>query len=345
MTLRMCCLINKSFVKFTIIFLLFSDVYAIKQLSTPLFGKQIHDAPQKNNLINKVALPLRHIDINNLASRISNSDHSTKLGLVFASWSINTFLFNKVQKANQSFKKKQLENYKKNISESDNTIPISESDNTIPISEEDVIQCQKDFGEFILHITNVYFEGGEFVDLVTNSLKDLYGYHEHDVLFKPTKSPINSFRTTYESAICYFVGSENINNSQINKYDDAGFAINGGYGWSNVVFNNHKISINGNNALAMGTYDFTCATTNEIISVEYTFGYKRCQDGKMRIFLHHSSIPYDKQEHSSKSIEPTHITRHIHIHNLRNVDTNIDNYKEEISDSIDRLRENLKYLK
>ena len=26
--------------------------------------------------------------------------------------------------------------------------------------------------------------------------------------------------------------------------------------------------------------------------VEYTFGYKRCGDGKLRIFLHHSSVPY-----------------------------------------------------
>ena len=45
-------------------------------------------------------------------------------------------------------------------------------------------------------------------------------------------------------------------------------------------------------ALAMGTYEFTCATTGEVSSVEYTFGYKRCPDGKVRICLHHSSIPY-----------------------------------------------------
>jgi len=42
----------------------------------------------------------------------------------------------------------------------------------------------------------------------------------------------------------------------------------------------------------MGTYEFTCATTGEISDVEYTFGYKRNDDGKVRICLHHSSIPY-----------------------------------------------------
>ena len=45
-------------------------------------------------------------------------------------------------------------------------------------------------------------------------------------------------------------------------------------------------------AIAMGSYDFTCATTGDISKVEYTFGYKRNSDGKVRIFLHHSSIPY-----------------------------------------------------
>jgi hypothetical protein len=44
---------------------------------------------------------------------------------------------------------------------------------------------------------------------------------------------------------------------------------------------------------AMGTYEFTCATTGEISDVEYTFGYKRNPDGKVRICLHHSSIPYE----------------------------------------------------
>ena len=45
-------------------------------------------------------------------------------------------------------------------------------------------------------------------------------------------------------------------------------------------------------AIAMGNYVFTCATTNKEVKVEYTFGYKRNEDGKARIFLHHSSVPY-----------------------------------------------------
>ena len=75
--------------------------------------------------------------------------------------------------------------------------------------------------------------------------------------------------------------------------EDGGFAINGGKGWSKVVFKNHQIECHNEVALAMGSYDFTCATTGDVITVEYTFGYKRNADGKVRICLHHSSVPYN----------------------------------------------------
>ena len=31
---------------------------------------------------------------------------------------------------------------------------------------------------------------------------------------------------------------------------------------------------------------------DSVAKVEYTFGYKRNDDGKIRIYLHHSSLPY-----------------------------------------------------
>merc|ERR1712039_19944 len=70
--------------------------------------------------------------------------------------------------------------------------------------------------------------------------------------------------------------------------EDGGFAINGGKGWSDCVYDNHRIEIKDGVAIAMGNYYFTCATTGEKSKVEYTFGYKRCNDGKVRIFFHHA---------------------------------------------------------
>merc|ERR1719498_666834 len=43
----------------------------------------------------------------------------------------------------------------------------------------------------------------------------------------------------------------------------------------------------------MGNYYFTDASTGAETKVEYTFGYKKNDDGKVRIFLHHSSVPYN----------------------------------------------------
>jgi hypothetical protein len=58
------------------------------------------------------------------------------------------------------------------------------------------------------------------------------------------------------------------------------------------IYDNHNVVIKNGIGLAMGNYTFTCATTGDESKVEYTFGYERCADGKVRIFLHHSSVPY-----------------------------------------------------
>ena len=112
-----------------------------------------------------------------------------------------------------------------------------------------------------------------------------------EVLFKPTKATKHPFRPTGEVAMSYFVGADAMGADEF-KGEDAGFAINGGKGWSDVVFTNHQIELLGPAAVAMGSYEFTCATTGETATVEYSFGYKRNEDGKARIFLHHSSVPY-----------------------------------------------------
>ena len=74
--------------------------------------------------------------------------------------------------------------------------------------------------------------------------------------------------------------------------EDGGFAINNGKGWSKCVYDNHQIVVKKEVAIAMGNYFFTCATTGDEVKVEYTIGYQRCDDGLVRIFLHHSSVPF-----------------------------------------------------
>jgi len=166
-------------------------------------------------------------------------------------------------------------------------VPVMSPD--APLSVEEVEACQSAWASAIKTISSVYLQGGDFVQTAVYAASELYGYGMSNVLFKPTKAAEFPFRPTAEDAFSYFVGADAVEDGYA---EDGGFAINGGKGWSDVQFTNHQIEVNGNNAIAMGYYIFTCATTGEQNKVEYTFGYKRNPDGKARIFLHHSSVPY-----------------------------------------------------
>merc|ERR1719389_665162 len=159
-----------------------------------------------------------------------------------------------------------------------------------PITEAEVLEAQANWASAIKTISKTYADGGDFVAAAGEAAGLLYGYGKTDVLFKPTKAAEVAFRPTGADAMSYFVGAKNVKEGAI--AEDGGFAINGGKGWSDVVFTNHKIDCNAGTAIAMGSYIFTNATTGDESKVEYTFGYKRCDDGKVRIFLHHSSVPY-----------------------------------------------------
>ena len=162
------------------------------------------------------------------------------------------------------------------------------SDNE-PLTETEVVELQKQWGNAIKKISKAYMEQGDYISVAADAAAELYGYGHSSVLFKPTKAAKYPFRPTGGEALSYFVGGSVVDGGY---EEDAGFAINGGKGWKNVMFANHQIDLNGPVAIAMGSYVFTCATTNDDVKVEYTFGYKRNEDGKARIFLHHSSVPY-----------------------------------------------------
>jgi len=157
------------------------------------------------------------------------------------------------------------------------------------VTEEDVLAVQSAWAGAIKRISSVYKWGGDYIQTAADAAGELYAYGHHDVMFKPTKAAEYPFRPTPEEAMSYFVGGDKVEGGY---KEDGGFAINGGKGWADCVYKNHQIVTKGDVALAMGTYDFTCATTGDVATVEYTFGYQKCSDGKVRIFLHHSSVPY-----------------------------------------------------
>jgi hypothetical protein len=101
------------------------------------------------------------------------------------------------------------------------------------------------------------------------------------VLFKPTFAAKQQFRPTFEGAMSYFVGQNGA------CPEDNGFAIQH---WTNVRFENQEMVINGPTAMTMGNYFFTRPDGTEA-KVEFSFCYIQDTGGKLRIHLHHSSVP------------------------------------------------------
>merc|ERR1711937_1020167 len=124
-------------------------------------------------------------------------------------------------------------------------------------------------------------DGGDFVQAATDHINTLYNYAESPVLFKPTLAAEEQFRDTFDKALSYFVASNNA------CPEDKGFAIKG---WTAVRFDGEIIT-EGSVGMAMGNYFFTTPEVDES-KVEYSFGYMLDEDGKVRIILHHSSLPY-----------------------------------------------------
>ena len=145
------------------------------------------------------------------------------------------------------------------------------------VSVADVESAQKAWGEGIVAIANAHANQRDYVGIASNHINTLYAYQMGPVLFKPTLAAIDQFRPTFDTALSYFVASNNA------CPEDKGFAIKG---WTNVRFENSDVIIDGGTALAMGNYYFTDPQGAEV-KVEYTFGYIEDEQGNLLIQLHH----------------------------------------------------------
>ena len=195
-------------------------------------------------------------------------------------------------KVEYTFGYKKTEDGKVRIFLHHSSVPFTTQPESVSIAE--VKAAQTAWATAIKNISKIYLEGGDYVAAAAGAAGELYGYGHGNVLFKPTKAKDVQFRPEASQAMSYFVGAKAVSAAD-GIAEDGGFAINGGSGWSDVVFENHQIDLTGNAAIAMGNYYFTSAADGSKTKVEYTFGYKKTEDGKVRIFLHHSSVPFSPQ--------------------------------------------------
>jgi hypothetical protein len=153
------------------------------------------------------------------------------------------------------------------------------------MNKNSILKAQKLWGDSLLEIGKAFQEKKDFKAIAQKKILHLYNFENDDVLFKPTLVQKVQFRPSIEGAVSYFVAHDK------NFPEDIGFALQG---WKAVRFENKHICFEGDLAFAMGNYFFT-KESGEIIKVEYTFGYKLDSAGEIRIFLHHSSLPFRGQ--------------------------------------------------
>ena len=155
---------------------------------------------------------------------------------------------------------------------------------TSKITSRELELAQKSWADGLILIGESYAKNEDYKSLASSIIDELYGYNFGDgkVLFKPTKAKSSPFRPTKKGALSYFVGGDEAFS------EDKGFALSR---WSKIDFKNHQIFDDGDIVIAMGEYDFT-DSAGSVVTVEYTFGYKINEDGKVKIILHHSSIPF-----------------------------------------------------
>ena len=149
------------------------------------------------------------------------------------------------------------------------------------VTVADVENAQKAWGEGVVAIAAAYSSEGDYIGRARLHVESLYAYDISSVLFTPAFGIEEQVRPTCEGALSYFVAENGV------CPEDKGVAIKG---WTKVRFENENVIINEGKAMAMGNYFFTNSKGEEV-KVEYSFGYITDLEGKLRINLHHSSMP------------------------------------------------------
>lgn len=154
------------------------------------------------------------------------------------------------------------------------------------ISETELAEVRTFWGDGLIAMSKAYEKQG--IDgahgVAQDFLDAAYGYNLCAVLFKPTMaSGEQTFRLTRKGALSYFVGH------------DPDFPLDHGFGlkgWRKVTSESAAHIFEGDLALWMGQMSMT-DKEGQITKVDKSFGYKRDADGRLRIVLHHSSLPYE----------------------------------------------------
>ena len=157
---------------------------------------------------------------------------------------------------------------------------------TMAITEQEIIKARLAWGDALIAISKAFEEGGieQARPVASAAIDDLYGFEFGPILFKPTLSGgLQTFRPTKEGTLSYFVGHDET------YPQDGGFGLNG---WRSMESETSSFVLEDNMALWMGWIMLT-NKEGSVVKVDKSFGYKKSEDGRLKIVLHHSSLPFE----------------------------------------------------
>lgn len=156
------------------------------------------------------------------------------------------------------------------------------------ITMQEVNNAQQAWCDSLVKIAKTYASGGDYKTVATEVLNNQYNYNYGRVLFKPTLTfDEQTFRLDKEGAAAYFIGGNP-------KYpNDKGFALKPWEScrYDNAGEGNEGVVIDGEYAFTMGNV-FITDTSGNVTKVDKFFAFKRGADGKLRLAVHKSSLPY-----------------------------------------------------
>jgi hypothetical protein len=164
---------------------------------------------------------------------------------------------------------------------------VEEGANSI-ITYDEVNAAQQAWCDALVKIGKLKEEGGDYKAYAEQVLSEAYNYDYGKVFFKPTLAfGDQTFRNDKKGALAYFVGGDP------DYPNDKGFALTPWVKarYDNAGDHNEGIQIYGSVAITMGNVWVTDKTGKEVM-VDKTWVFKKGKDGKLRIIVHKSALPY-----------------------------------------------------
>jgi hypothetical protein len=156
------------------------------------------------------------------------------------------------------------------------------------ITYDEVNAAQQAWCDALVQIGKLKEEGGDYKGYAEQVLSDAYNYDNGKVFFKPTLAHGDqTFRNDKKGALAYFIGGDP------DYPNDKGFALTP---WVKARFDNageknEGIQIYGSVAITMGNVWVTDKNGKEV-KVDKTWVFRKGKDGKLRIIVHKSALPF-----------------------------------------------------